>query len=420
MQRLGKTFLAAYAYDNLDIDFKQDVPVIERQGDTLVHLTTGTMLPLHPKVALADLNCSDELWKKYYRNPSFKASDAPSIAIYDIHNIHPEQQHPSGLTRRDRFNAWKFRSDLVNFGPEYFRKFLTKLGDPEPIDMIPCSQSSQVPLRTVDVSPSTPAGNAEALDDFFRQSGIGDGGLGREKVNNRVVLVFGDLLTGQHVRSLLESLSEETTPWRRLQFVVFVMGLFHLKMACADAIWRIFIQPKGSDIDSNALMQYISQIRPKETGKFKLKPGFRRMHEIIQHVGIVLRLDSWRIKASQQNASYSSLEDFAKSSPDWDTIVKLSEEVTKNEGKLAADLDQLRGCNDAERDKQRENNLLLAQYFLLYEEISYAMNHGDIGRVEDCFLPWMYIFMGCGKHKYAKEMRRYLENVHFHYPEGLR
>jgi hypothetical protein len=52
------------------------------------------------------------------------------------------------------------------------------------------------------------------------------------------------------------------------------MGLFHLKMACADAIWRIFIQPKNSDKDPNSLILFISQIHPKETGKIKSKLGF--------------------------------------------------------------------------------------------------------------------------------------------------
>ena len=76
---------------------------------------------------------------------------------------------------------------------------------------------------------------------------------------------------------------------------------------------------------------------------------------------------------------------------------------------------------DAEhRDEQLENMILREEYFLLYEEISYALNHGDIGRVETCFMPWIYIFAGCGKHKYAAEMRRYLEDIHFFYPERLR
>lgn len=80
----------------------------------------------------------------------------------------------------------------------------------------------------------------------------------------------------------------------------------------------------------------------------------------------------------------------------------------------------MRAKEDKDRDKVHENMILQEDYFLLYEEISHALNYGDIGRVETCFLPWMYIFAGCGKHKYAAEMRCYLEDIHFNYPKPLR
>ncbi|CAK5275025.1 unnamed protein product, partial [Mycena citricolor] len=57
---------------------------------------------------------------------------------------------------------------------------------------------------------------------------------------------------------------------------------------------------------------------------------------------------------------------------------------------------------------------------LLYEEITHAMNHGDIGRVETCFPAWIYIFKGTGKHKYAAHMIKFLRDVHFIYPPQLR
>jgi hypothetical protein len=111
---------------------------------------------------------------------------------------------------------------------------------------------------------------------MFRQAGIGDPTDQDEEdhhnptikenlreLGNSVVIVFGDLLTGQHVRSLLESRSIEPTLWRCMQFIVFGMGLFHLKMACADAIWRIFIHSNSSPSDTNTLMEHVSQIRPK-------------------------------------------------------------------------------------------------------------------------------------------------------------
>jgi len=418
----GQSLLTAYAYDNLDIDFKKSTPTTDKNQDTLVHLTTGTMLPL-AHATLNDLRCSEELWQKYYRNADLDPKDIPSVSIDKLHSIHPEQPHPSKLSRRNRFNAWKYRTDLVNYGPEYFRRFRSKLGDPEVVEQIPIPEETpkQVPLRAVDVSPSTPEGNVEALENFFAQAGVGDRADDPRvatSIGNHTILVFGDLLTGQHIRSVLESRSVEATPWRRFQFIVYVMGLFHLKMACADALWRIFIHPKKADIDSNSLMGLVSQIRPKETGKIKSKPGFRRMHEVIQHIGIVARLDLWRIAVSKQTP-HTTLEAFADSEPSLDLIEEISLEIVREEAKFG-DVTRLRMKPEAERDKQQENVFLLRRYFLLYEEISHAMNHGDIGRVETCFFPWMYIFLGCGKHKYAVEMRRYLENLHFIYPQGLR
>ena len=72
------------------------------------------------------------------------------------------------------------------------------------------------------------------------------------------------------------------------------------------------------------------------------------------------------------------------------------------------------------RDEQFENVRLRESYFLLYEELSRAMNAGDIGRVEDCFLPWVFIFKGCGKPKYAAQMICFLYNLYYVYPAPLR
>ena len=418
MRRLGESFLASYAYDNLDIDLKHSIPTVEKPQDTLIHLTSGTMLPLNHGVTLSDLNCSEELWKKSANNPSALRRNLPSIKVEDLLLLHPEVDHQSGLLRRERFNAWKFLHDLINFGPKFFRKYRSDLGDPEVIEQIPIVKTSQVPNKALDISPNAPAQNAEALEAFFRQAGIGDSTENPKvhDINNQVTLVFGDLLTGERIRSLQESRSEEATPWRRMQSVVFVMGLFHLKMACADAIWRIFIHPTAAKEDANSLLEHVGQIRPKETGKIRSGPGFRRMHEVIQHVGIVSRLDCWRLEAGKDHSGFKSLEEFANSQPDYATLQAMADTLCKEQ---IAQPDHLFNSNSA-NDAQHDNALVRQQYFLLYEEISHALNYGDIGRVETCFMPWVFIFQGCGKHKYAAEMQRYLKNVHFIYPEGLK
>ncbi|KIL54169.1 hypothetical protein M378DRAFT_43798, partial [Amanita muscaria Koide BX008] len=67
----------------------------------------------------------------------------------------------------------------------------------------------------------------------------------------------------------------------------------------------------------------------------------------------------------------------------------------------------------SERDQLFENATLVLKYLALYEELSWAMNHGDIARVERCLLPWIALFKATGKHKYATHLTRFLTTVHF-------
>lgn len=108
------------------------------------------------------------------------------------------------------------------------------------------------------------------------QGGIGDRSSTNataetKDISDHVVLVHGDLSTCERVQSLQKSRGEEKTPWLRYQFVVFILGLFHLKMACADAIWKLFIFPQASRHDETSLFKQVAEIRPKETGKIGSK-----------------------------------------------------------------------------------------------------------------------------------------------------
>jgi hypothetical protein len=114
-----------------------------------------------------------------------------------------------------------------------------------------------------------------------------------------------------------------------------------------------------------------------------------------------------------------TLDAFAQIEPTWDDLNEMARKMVVRNGP-PSNLSRMRNMDAIHRDKQLENMILREEYFLLYEEISHALNHGDIGRVETCFVPWIYIFAGCGKHKYAAEMRRYLEDIHFVYPKRLR
>ena len=86
-----------------------------------------------------------------------------------------------------------------------------------------------------------------------------------------------------------------------------------------------------------------------------------------------------------------SLEDFVASDPSFESLKKMSEQLAV-EFVASADSDTY---TRGQRDDVHENMLMKQQYFLLYEEMSYVLNAGNIGRVETLFLPWMFIFQGC-------------------------
>lgn len=236
-------------------------------------------------------------------------------------------------------------------------------------------------------------------------------------ISEYVVLVHGDLGTGERLQLAQLRRSMELAPWSRFQHVLFIPGLFHFKMACADAIWRCFLHPLAAREDETSLMHDVAHLRPKETGIYCSNPGFRRMHQLIGHAGICRRLDCWRVHLT----GFTDLEAFAASEPSLDDLKSLAEELAQNYLATGTHhLYRMRCQPEKERDLQFEDALLLNKYFLLYEELSYAMNCGDIGRVEMCIVEWIPILKAIGKHKYATHMMSFLLNVHFEYPPGLK
>jgi hypothetical protein len=432
MRRLGASFETAYAYDNLDLDIKPVTPTWQHTAkESLSHLTTAAMFPLNHGIRAQDLEYSDFMWN-LAKNPPLPAT------TLDLFRAVPSQSvDVKGLRARDQFNAWKFRHDLVHFGPTYFAQFKDKLGDPEEIESIPIIKTKQIPMRASKTGPSTPAKNAMVLEEFFKQSAIGDApemntvSLTSEEshpsgtkrvvvadIGNYVILVFGDLLTVQHLRSLQQSRLNDVSPWRRFQFIVCTHGWFHVRMACAQTIWRRHINASGAKSDAISLIAFVAQIRPQERPKIESDPSFRQMHEVITHVGIPLRLDAWLQEVRKRHPGITSLTQWATTEPIWEEILKMSEEMIRI-FLPPVDVQSLKRNGDNVRDKQFEVVTTLHQDFLLYEETNWAMNYGDIGRLDQCMLIWVNLFMACGKTKYAMEIRQYLENMYIHYPKPL-
>ena len=69
IQSLGQTLIAAYAYNNFDVDLKKSVLTVESSVDTLLHMTSRDLMQLE-HVSAEELKCSQFLWESSMLNPS--------------------------------------------------------------------------------------------------------------------------------------------------------------------------------------------------------------------------------------------------------------------------------------------------------------------------------------------------------------
>jgi hypothetical protein len=170
------------------------------------------------------------------------------------------------------------------------------------------------------IKQSTTDGNVEVVENLLKQGGIGDPAADEEfdlehdvDMSEHVIFVHGDLLTKEQLDIACESRCIEDTPKNRLQFIIFLPGLFHYKMACADALWRTHIQPKDGRDDEDSMFQHICILRPNKSNIIGSKPGFQQMHDIIHHDPRAAMLDCWCMEVSTRNSQWMSLDKFAES-----------------------------------------------------------------------------------------------------------
>jgi len=186
------------------------------------------------------------------------------------------------------------------------------------------------------------------------------------------------------------------------------MGLFHYQMACADAIWHMFVEPKASHNGVNSLYQQACSVRPYDSGRIGSKPRFRLMHDLVHQCASARMLDCWRVEVTWRDTSVQSLSDYAAQKPSWDAIVDLSYCLATK---------YLDSSDTA--DIEVQNNTLILGRLVYYVEICHVMKHGDIGRVEQSFMHWVVVFKSVGKHKYATHIVKMVNDMHYVYPDRL-
>lgn len=404
----GTDLLLLYAYDNFDIQTKPLTPTLEKNVDPLRHLTSALVFPFQHGVVPEDLRVSDTLWQSDGFNDKSEVStmytkaDMWSKILPRYNELALDSAEQVEGDRHSEFRVWLFLRDLIEHGPKYFQKFRKELSAPTPIgEPIPVKKTQIIPLQSLDISNSTVTGNIDTIEKLLEQTGLGDYELPTPTVplDQHILLFHGNLGTGDRINSAKLWRSIEGTPRFRLQFVVFVMGLFHTKMACTETIWRTFLKDSKARSDQTSFYSDFRILRPRDSSALSSTFKFRPVHDAIRHIGTCRRLDCMRILAQEDH--HPSLQAFADSQPEWNQVQALARKAVQH---FIPSPDQLKSVDNEvpeERDEELENNMGFNIYSALYEEMSYAMDHGDIGRVEMCLIAWAPLFEAAGKKKYA-------------------
>ncbi|KAF8328525.1 uncharacterized protein EI90DRAFT_2828434, partial [Cantharellus anzutake] len=227
-----------------------------------------------------------------------------------------------------------------------------------------------------------------------------------------VRLCHGDLGTQERHDATTESHAIESTPQERLQFLVTIPGGFHIRMACVDAIWRVHIQPKALREVRGGIFDQFKILQPKDSSKLASNPTYRMLNDGILHLTSSHLLVCW-----ERATGFSDLKEFADSDPSWSEIVALSKKICQE--KIAGWISEVRRQSEDPRDYLEEGNLLFRRDGLWYCMLAHAMNTGAIGAMEDLLWLWVLMFSGCGKHKYAVHLAKFLRNLHSVYPARL-
>jgi hypothetical protein len=397
-----------FIYDNFDLDFKTAQPTLGNTG-THISMTSATFAP-YANCEMADLRFAKELHETSRFNKDIMPGD-PRVYTPRVRDIVPQWDHAVGVDPLIKALAWHLRAILVQQEPG-FDIFKLALGLPDVVDALPVVKTRQFPANAINADEGQNDGNWQVLESLLEQSSVPTA-----KLEETVILIHGDLATKERVDALRKMRCIEHSAKNRLDWVVFVPGLFHLKMAATDAFWRIHVEPVAGRDDATGFFEYIHHLRAKETGKFASEPGFRRMHDAIHHATWVDVLDCWRIESGL--IGHRNLKDFAQSKPDWKTIEEMSNTIVRKY-LPGADFADNRDLNDGDRDKVFENVALRKQHGLMYLELSHAMNHGDVGRILRLWPYWIAIFKSTGKFKYTAHMIRFITDLDHVYPPRLR
>ena len=299
---LGHTRVLNLAYDNCDFRFGVGQPT-DLNEHTFESITTSVFLNPNSQVLPEHLEYTEMVWAHHHNNPD-ATSPYPEMASC---NVVPTSTAIQNLMKHCQ---WHIKAVFME---EYLPGMQLNLGQPPSIFKLSPEKMMYSTAKAVYAKASTIDGNIEALMSLLEQSGIIDVGT----YEKYMILVHGDLGLLEKIETILRSRSIEEDILECMHYLLPIPGLFHVRMACVDAINRIYASGQDLCDDPNGLYRKLTHLFPNDITKLnKSIPPFRMMNDGMKFITDATILDAWRENVGEE------LKDYVESKPAWEDLEK--------------------------------------------------------------------------------------------------
>ena len=288
------------------------------------------------------------------------------------------------------------------------------LSPPPPVHELAIGEERQIQqfmLETAPIEEASYDGNDKVIAEWFRQLKLDSKAEQRRTGLDRIIVCCGDQLTMDRLRGLYKFRSEDYNSFDRMDYLVLSLGWFHVIMAFASSLYK---QYYGSSSSVGQLRHAFDVLHKKKMSSPASKgPFWNDLDEALRHISEAHfrlcwleltgtdNLDQLKTKTPEELRSYAA--DIHDRYASMSALVNLRKRLTSDD-----------------RDLVQENSIMWNADILPYLELTAAIKHGDVGRMEDLLPTVLFRFAGGGNFKYTVEMLELIQCLHHEWPLEVR
>jgi hypothetical protein len=277
------------------------------------------------------------------------------------------------------------------------------------LEILPPEKTHSVNLGPINIGEGTIAGNYDVLENIFLQQLQ----LKRESnFSEKLIPVFGDLLTTNRIRSIKSERREELSAYERFNWLIPIPGFFHLKM---NLLYSFGKSHRGDDNAVNNYSTLSSHIQALHRKNIPAgKAPFHHMEELIIHSFKARIIALFLLYIKERTKDRCDVSDMEQVSAYIASLgpVELSRAIeniyaSAFGAEIRAEANskaKRKGEESTAKDEEFINHVRYLQEVETYCTLKYAIKHADIGLLQRVLPRCLVYFHGTGATNYALEM----------------